>query len=165
MMVRGHTRLRHRPASLEAPSDTGRFYSHQLRQGHGRPKRSAISTALSPRLATRLASRRIRALCGRGIFGFEIPRTPKSHLHAAAAPTIVEPAAESTEEDEMSSNAPPITQQEREQVERASTTTASISPREKQEIEAANASGNTPVVFIHGLWLLPSSWSNWADLF
>jgi len=42
---------------------------------------------------------------------------------------------------------------------------ASISEREKREIEAANASGNTPVVFIHGLWLLPSSWANWANLF
>jgi hypothetical protein len=35
----------------------------------------------------------------------------------------------------------------------------------RREIEAANASGNTPVVFIHGLWLLPSSWANWADFF
>src|SRR6185369_2721698 len=42
---------------------------------------------------------------------------------------------------------------------------ASISDRENREIEAANASGATPVVFIHGLWLLPSSWANWADLF
>src|SRR5215218_1773532 len=42
---------------------------------------------------------------------------------------------------------------------------ASISEREKREIEAAKASGNTPVVFIHGLWLLPSSWANWADFF
>src|SRR5215475_3693622 len=42
---------------------------------------------------------------------------------------------------------------------------ASISERENQEIRAANASGKTPVVFIHGLWLLPSSWANWADLF
>jgi pimeloyl-ACP methyl ester carboxylesterase len=40
-----------------------------------------------------------------------------------------------------------------------------ISEREHQEIEAANASGNTPVVFIHGLWVLPSSWANWADFF
>src|SRR5262245_18696913 len=40
-----------------------------------------------------------------------------------------------------------------------------ISEREYREIEAANASGNTPVVFIHGLWLLPSSWDNWAGLF
>jgi non-heme chloroperoxidase len=41
----------------------------------------------------------------------------------------------------------------------------SISVREKQQIEAANASGNNPVVFIHGLWLLPSSWDAWADFF
>ncbi len=42
---------------------------------------------------------------------------------------------------------------------------ASISEREKREIEAANASGKTPVVFIHGLWLLPSSWAKWVDFF
>jgi non-heme chloroperoxidase len=42
---------------------------------------------------------------------------------------------------------------------------ASVSERENQEIESANASGNTPVVLIHGLWLLPSSWANWADFF
>src|SRR5512139_3510772 len=40
-----------------------------------------------------------------------------------------------------------------------------MSERENREVEAANASGNTPVVFIHGLWLLPSSWANWADMF
>jgi pimeloyl-ACP methyl ester carboxylesterase len=42
---------------------------------------------------------------------------------------------------------------------------ASVSERENREIEAANSSGNTPVVFIHGLWLLPSSWDAWADFF
>src|SRR4029453_18126729 len=42
---------------------------------------------------------------------------------------------------------------------------ASISERESREIEAANASGTTPIVFIHGLWLLPSSWADWADFF
>src|SRR4029450_1710038 len=42
---------------------------------------------------------------------------------------------------------------------------ASNSERESKEIEAANASGTTPVVFIHGLWLLPGSWANWADFF
>jgi pimeloyl-ACP methyl ester carboxylesterase len=42
---------------------------------------------------------------------------------------------------------------------------ASISEREQREVEAANASGNTPVVFIHGLWLLPGSWAAWAELF
>jgi non-heme chloroperoxidase len=33
------------------------------------------------------------------------------------------------------------------------------------EIERANATGLTPVVFIHGLWLLPSSWERWAVVF
>jgi non-heme chloroperoxidase len=42
---------------------------------------------------------------------------------------------------------------------------ASMSERENREIQAANASGKTPVVFIHGLWLLPSSWASWADFF
>ena len=42
---------------------------------------------------------------------------------------------------------------------------ASISERESREIKAANASGSTPVVFIHGLWLLASSWADWADFF
>jgi pimeloyl-ACP methyl ester carboxylesterase len=40
-----------------------------------------------------------------------------------------------------------------------------VSERESTEIEAANASGTTPVVFIHGLWLLPSSWANWGEFF
>ncbi|MGW4464886.1 alpha/beta hydrolase [Micromonospora sp. NPDC004704] len=35
----------------------------------------------------------------------------------------------------------------------------------EQQIAAANASGRTPVVFIHGLWLLPSSWDRWAEVF
>ena len=39
-----------------------------------------------------------------------------------------------------------------------------ISERETQQIEAANASRRIPVVLIHGLWLLPSSWANWAQL-
>ena len=42
---------------------------------------------------------------------------------------------------------------------------ASISERELQEVERANASAATPVVFIHGLWLLPSSWDRWAAFF
>jgi pimeloyl-ACP methyl ester carboxylesterase len=40
-----------------------------------------------------------------------------------------------------------------------------ISGREQNEIDAANKSAKTPVVFIHGLWLLPSSWANWAEFF
>ena len=42
---------------------------------------------------------------------------------------------------------------------------AAITQREAQQVEQANASGKTPVVFIHGLWLLPSSWDRWASLF
>ncbi|MDX6376850.1 MAG: hypothetical protein QOE98_1153 [Gaiellaceae bacterium] len=36
---------------------------------------------------------------------------------------------------------------------------------ELDQIKEANASGLTPVVFIHGLWLLPSSWDRWATVF
>jgi pimeloyl-ACP methyl ester carboxylesterase len=42
---------------------------------------------------------------------------------------------------------------------------ATMTQRESDQVERANASGRTPVVFIHGLWLLPSSWDNWAQLF
>jgi non-heme chloroperoxidase len=36
---------------------------------------------------------------------------------------------------------------------------------ESQQIERANATTATPVVFVHGLWLLPSSWDRWAAFF
>ncbi len=36
---------------------------------------------------------------------------------------------------------------------------------DEQQIDQANASGLTPAVFIHGLWLLPSSWDRWAEVF
>src|ERR1700684_148751 len=42
---------------------------------------------------------------------------------------------------------------------------ASVTDHEAADIAAANASGRTPVVFIHGLWLLPSSWDRWATVF
>jgi pimeloyl-ACP methyl ester carboxylesterase len=35
----------------------------------------------------------------------------------------------------------------------------------QQQIDAANASNAVPVVFVHGLWLLASSWDRWAALF
>ena len=35
----------------------------------------------------------------------------------------------------------------------------------QDQVAQANASGHVPVVFIHGLWLLPSSWDRWAGLF
>jgi non-heme chloroperoxidase len=37
--------------------------------------------------------------------------------------------------------------------------------REAEEISHANANGSTPIVFVHGLWLLASSWDRWAELF
>ncbi len=42
---------------------------------------------------------------------------------------------------------------------------ATITEREAQQVEQANSSGRTPVVFVHGLWLLPSSWDRWAQVF
>ncbi len=44
-------------------------------------------------------------------------------------------------------------------------TSASITDHELHEVERANQTGLQPVIFIHGLWLLPSSWTRWADLF
>ena len=38
-------------------------------------------------------------------------------------------------------------------------------PTTIEQIERANASGLVPVVFVHGLWLLPSSWDRWAAVF
>ncbi|HEX4483230.1 MAG TPA: alpha/beta hydrolase [Solirubrobacteraceae bacterium] len=40
-----------------------------------------------------------------------------------------------------------------------------ITKYELQQIEKANATGLEPVVFIHGLWLLPSSWDRWSAIF
>src|SRR5262245_28597201 len=40
-----------------------------------------------------------------------------------------------------------------------------ITEHEAAQIERANASSATPVVVVHGLWLLPSSWDNWVTLF
>jgi len=34
-----------------------------------------------------------------------------------------------------------------------------------EQVEQCNATGRTPVGFIHGLWLLPSSWDRWAAVF
>jgi non-heme chloroperoxidase len=40
-----------------------------------------------------------------------------------------------------------------------------ITEYEAGQVARANAAGLTPVVFVHGLWLLPSSWDRWAELF
>ena len=42
---------------------------------------------------------------------------------------------------------------------------ADFTTHETEQIEAANATGRNPVVFIHGLWLLPSSWDRWKEVF
>lgn len=42
---------------------------------------------------------------------------------------------------------------------------AGLSEREEREVEQANMSARVPVVFVHGLWLLASSWDPWVELF
>jgi non-heme chloroperoxidase len=42
---------------------------------------------------------------------------------------------------------------------------APVTDPEAEQVERANASGRKPVVFVHGLWLLPSSWDRWASFF
>jgi non-heme chloroperoxidase len=51
-------------------------------------------------------------------------------------------------------------------------TVDAVSQITAERIDQANATGRTPVVFVHGLWLLPpplsrapSSWDRWAVLF
>jgi non-heme chloroperoxidase len=43
--------------------------------------------------------------------------------------------------------------------------TNGVTDWERAEVERANSSGLSPVVFVHGLWLLPSSWDGWRKLF
>jgi pimeloyl-ACP methyl ester carboxylesterase len=64
-------------------------------------------------------------------------------------PTTVEPAAGRPEGDEMGT----------------SVAGTSLTDHEREQVERANATAATPVVFVHGLWLLPSSWEPWAALF
>jgi pimeloyl-ACP methyl ester carboxylesterase len=40
-----------------------------------------------------------------------------------------------------------------------------MTEHEAGEVRRANASGLIPVMFVHGLWLLPSSWDRWAEVF
>ncbi len=42
---------------------------------------------------------------------------------------------------------------------------ADITGYESEQIDNANAADKTPVAFVHGLWLLPSSWDRWRTLF
>ena len=42
---------------------------------------------------------------------------------------------------------------------------ATLTAHEQEEIARANSSGLPPVLFVHGLWLLSSSWGTWRQLF
>lgn len=42
---------------------------------------------------------------------------------------------------------------------------ALLTEHEQRDIDRANESGLRPVVFVHGLWLLSSSWDRWRDMF
>src|SRR5713101_3169690 len=50
-------------------------------------------------------------------------------------------------------------------LESSSVGPATISDHEAHQVERANATGFQPVMFVHGLWLLPSSWDRWATVF
>src|SRR5580692_2239697 len=41
----------------------------------------------------------------------------------------------------------------------------SVTDHEAEQVKAANDSGRIPVVFVHGLWLLPNSWDRWRTMF
>jgi non-heme chloroperoxidase len=47
--------------------------------------------------------------------------------------------------------------------DKSSITTITVD--ETGQVERANVSGLTPVMFVHGLFLLPSSWDRWAERF
>ncbi|MFE0171259.1 alpha/beta hydrolase [Streptomyces sp. NPDC059002] len=40
-----------------------------------------------------------------------------------------------------------------------------MSATDAEQIDRANASGRTPAVFVHGLWMLASSWDHWLPHF
>lgn len=42
---------------------------------------------------------------------------------------------------------------------------APLPEEEFDQVDRANASGKQPVLFVHGLWLLDSSWEHWAQFF
>jgi non-heme chloroperoxidase len=42
---------------------------------------------------------------------------------------------------------------------------ATITEHEAKQVEHTNATGLQPIVFVHGLWLLPSSWDRWIKVF
>src|SRR5260370_10862568 len=49
--------------------------------------------------------------------------------------------------------------------ELSSVAPATITEHEAQQVERANATGFQPIEFVHGIWVLPSSWDRWATVF
>jgi len=47
----------------------------------------------------------------------------------------------------------------------SSTARSTIPEHDAKQVDRANKSGLQPVAFVHGLWLLPSSWDRWASAF
>jgi pimeloyl-ACP methyl ester carboxylesterase len=47
----------------------------------------------------------------------------------------------------------------------SASTGSTLTDHEAEQVERANAANATPVVFVHGLWLLPSSWDRWVTFF
>ncbi len=47
----------------------------------------------------------------------------------------------------------------------ASSSADGLTAAEHAQVQRANVSGLRPVVFVHGLWLLPGSWQRWAEAF
>ena len=45
------------------------------------------------------------------------------------------------------------------------TAAKTITSYEREQVRRANTTGRQPVVFVHGLWLMPNSWDRWAALF
>src|SRR5438874_5891542 len=42
---------------------------------------------------------------------------------------------------------------------------STIATHEQQGVDKVNTTGRIPAVFVHGLWLLPSSWDRWTEVF
>ena len=45
------------------------------------------------------------------------------------------------------------------------TSSKTITDYEREQVHRANATKKRPVVFVHGLWLMPSSWDRWVTVF
>jgi pimeloyl-ACP methyl ester carboxylesterase len=47
----------------------------------------------------------------------------------------------------------------------SATIAPTVSDHEREQVARANAAKKPPVAFVHGLWLLPSSWDRWVAFF